>query len=177
MECSVDEQPALEISKHLFTEFSQPECWEVFPELRQFLQKIKACGLLVGMISNFDERLGKTSNGELPSVMVIHSISLGNRPDSRRTRFAFFLWLCAGVLQGKASKARETVSLANIPSCSILQNTLLHRIFMNALRLAGVRPEEACHIGDSYVSKDCWWLWLLLRGYSWRSWTILQPNK
>ena len=60
--CGVEESPAKEIGKHLFTEFTQPECWEVFPELRQFLREVKGRGLSVGIISNFDQRLGTTSN-------------------------------------------------------------------------------------------------------------------
>lgn len=39
------------------------------------------------------------------------------------------------------------------PSYSRLHFILIHRLFLNALQLAGVRSGEACHIGDDYVRR------------------------
>lgn len=58
IECGVDNEPAKEISRQLFAEFTQPQCWEVFPEVWQVLGEIKRQGLKVGVVSNFDQRLG-----------------------------------------------------------------------------------------------------------------------
>ena len=43
----------------MYDDFAGPGNWELFPEVVPTLDKIKAAGAVLGVISNFDERLSK----------------------------------------------------------------------------------------------------------------------
>lgn len=43
----------------MYDDFAGPGNWELFPEVIPALEKIKAAGAVLGVISNFDERLSK----------------------------------------------------------------------------------------------------------------------
>lgn len=47
------------IGHHLFEDFSGGKNWEVFPDVIPSLEKIKSAGVILGAISNFDDRLRK----------------------------------------------------------------------------------------------------------------------
>lgn len=47
------------ISAKLYTDFTGPGNWEVFPDVHPALQQLKGDGISLGVVSNFDERLGK----------------------------------------------------------------------------------------------------------------------
>jgi putative hydrolase of the HAD superfamily len=47
----------------LFTFFAQAEAWRLYPETVETLETLKAQGVIVGMISNFDSRLFGLLNG------------------------------------------------------------------------------------------------------------------
>lgn len=47
------------IAKDLYSYFETPDAWEIDPEAHDTLRYIKDCGICVGVISNFDERLEK----------------------------------------------------------------------------------------------------------------------
>ncbi len=47
------------IGERLYTDFAGPGNWEVYPDVRKTLQQLKEGGVSLGVISNFDERLGK----------------------------------------------------------------------------------------------------------------------
>ena len=49
------------ISERLYTGFTGAENWLVFPDVQPALQQMKAAGVLLGAISNFDERLSELS--------------------------------------------------------------------------------------------------------------------
>ena len=42
---------------HLYDEFAQPRCWRVYDDVAPALEKFRARGLKIGVISNWDERL------------------------------------------------------------------------------------------------------------------------
>lgn len=42
---------------HLYDEFAQPRCWRVYDDVAPALEKFRARGLKLGVISNWDERL------------------------------------------------------------------------------------------------------------------------
>jgi putative hydrolase of the HAD superfamily len=47
----------------LYTLFARPDVWHVFPDVRDVLQALKARGLITGVISNWDIRLGPLLEG------------------------------------------------------------------------------------------------------------------
>ena len=51
--------PVKEISRQVYKEFSGPQRWEVFPDVHKTLQQLRSNGVVLGVVSNFDERLGK----------------------------------------------------------------------------------------------------------------------
>ncbi len=46
------------LATRVFDDFAGPANWEVFPDVEPSLKKIKQAGVVLGVISNFDERLG-----------------------------------------------------------------------------------------------------------------------
>ena len=46
------------ISKELYDEFSGCSNWDIYDDVTLFLQTVKNAGCIVGVISNFDDRLG-----------------------------------------------------------------------------------------------------------------------
>ena len=51
--------PVKEISRQVYKEFAGPQRWEVFPDVHKVLQQLRSNGVVLGVVSNFDERLGK----------------------------------------------------------------------------------------------------------------------
>ena len=47
------------ISGQLYRDFATPQKWEVYHDVHHTLNQLKSNGVLLGVISNFDERLGK----------------------------------------------------------------------------------------------------------------------
>ncbi|XP_064405075.1 haloacid dehalogenase-like hydrolase domain-containing protein 3 [Halichondria panicea] len=45
------------LATRVFDDFAGPANWEVFPDVEPSLKKIKQAGIVLGVISNFDERL------------------------------------------------------------------------------------------------------------------------
>ena len=42
----------------LYSDFCEASTWEVFPDVHPTLKQLKAAGLSLGVVSNFDDRLG-----------------------------------------------------------------------------------------------------------------------
>ncbi len=59
-----------EICDRLYDWFSKPDCWVVYDDVRGFLSGLKERHITVGIVSNFDSRLG----GILP-IAIYHVIS------------------------------------------------------------------------------------------------------
>lgn len=58
-EISIPNEKLLEnMSEYAFSEFCKAECWELYPESRWTLDELSKRGIKMGMISNFDERIG-----------------------------------------------------------------------------------------------------------------------
>ena len=95
--------------EELYDRFARPETWKLFPDTVPALQGLKKNGKILGVVSNWDERLFGICEG------------LGLNP------YLDFI-LASGVV-GAAKPSPE--------------------IFKEALRRAGVGPEEAVHVGDS----------------------------
>lgn len=93
----------------LYHRFASPETWRLFDETHAVLEHFKNRGYIVGMISNWDQRL----------------IPLCEALDIKK----YFDFMLISAVHGKAKPHRD--------------------IFHEALRLAGVQPEEALHVGDS----------------------------
>ncbi|KAG7394414.1 Haloacid dehalogenase-like hydrolase domain-containing protein 3 [Phytophthora boehmeriae] len=55
---NVPEQIAERYTWELYTHFAQPEAWTVFPDVLPALEILATRGVAMGVISNFDERLG-----------------------------------------------------------------------------------------------------------------------
>lgn len=47
------------MGKRIYKDFDGPQNWELFPEVVSTLKRIKAAGAILGVISNFDERLSE----------------------------------------------------------------------------------------------------------------------
>ncbi|KAH3778150.1 haloacid dehalogenase-like hydrolase domain-containing protein 3 isoform X2 [Dreissena polymorpha] len=58
-ESGSDHENLDKIAKHLFLHFSTNQGWEVVEDAVETLSKLKAAGMQLGVISNFDERLEK----------------------------------------------------------------------------------------------------------------------
>lgn len=56
---SVSSAAVAGISERLYTGFTGADYWRVFPDVHPALQQMQAAGVTVGVISNFDERLGE----------------------------------------------------------------------------------------------------------------------
>lgn len=41
----------------LYDIFARPEYWKIFPEVKEVIQKLKALGFILGVVSNWDQRL------------------------------------------------------------------------------------------------------------------------
>lgn len=71
----------------LYNRFRQPSAWYVFEDVRPTLSKLRECGLKLGLISNWDDRLGPLLNAlELDSFFdsIVISSDLGYaKPDPR----------------------------------------------------------------------------------------------
>jgi phosphoglycolate phosphatase-like HAD superfamily hydrolase len=46
-----------QLFEDLYELFKKPEAWETFPDVEPTLQWLRAQGITLGVISNFDERL------------------------------------------------------------------------------------------------------------------------
>lgn len=92
----------------LYRRFGDPAVWRFYADVRPALEKIRERGLRIGVISNWDTRLRRISDG------------LGLTP------LVDFLIISAEAGVRKPSEG----------------------IFRMALERAGVRPEEAVHVGD-----------------------------
>ena len=57
------------ISDKLYSDFSGAENWEVFPDVLPTLEEMKAAGVSLGAVSNFDDRLGRSSPNSLIIVL------------------------------------------------------------------------------------------------------------
>lgn len=51
-------EPTRFTAAELYHRFSRPEAWEVYPDVRPTLAALQASGLALGVVSNWDERLG-----------------------------------------------------------------------------------------------------------------------
>jgi putative hydrolase of the HAD superfamily len=73
--------------RELFHHFAQPHAWRTFPEVSGVLAELKSRGLVVGIASNFDERLLSIAQHmtELQSCeFVLVSSRIGYRKPHRR---------------------------------------------------------------------------------------------
>ena len=48
----------LKVGERVYRDFSGPKNWELFPDVHSVLETIKSAEVKMGVISNFDERLG-----------------------------------------------------------------------------------------------------------------------
>lgn len=92
----------------LYARFGDPDVWRFYDDVEPVLRELRSRGLRVGIISNWDTRLKRISDGlgltPLVDFLVISAEAGMRKPDPR--------------------------------------------IFHLALEKAGVRPEEAMHVGD-----------------------------
>jgi putative hydrolase of the HAD superfamily len=71
---------------HLYEEFALPQCWRVYDDVAPTLQRCRARGLKLGIISNWDERLrpllGQIGLAPYFDAIVI-SVEVGHRKPER----------------------------------------------------------------------------------------------
>lgn len=58
-----------DINHKLYSDFSGADNWEVFPDVHPTLEEVKAAGISLGVVSNFDDRLGQST----PRIMLTRS--------------------------------------------------------------------------------------------------------
>ena len=121
-----------QIANKLYTDFAGPQYWEVYPDVIPTLHLLKQKGLVLGVISNFDERLRPI----LKSLKIadlfdftLSSYEVGFcKPDPRlvlyHSQYAARLWY---------------------------RSSLSSRLFKLALKMAESRADQATHVGDNYV--------------------------
>ena len=51
-----------QVADNLYDTFATSQCWELFDDVTDFLQNLKKQGVATGIISNFDDRLGKSQH-------------------------------------------------------------------------------------------------------------------
>lgn len=92
----------------LYRRFGDPEVWRFYEDVESGLRELRARGLKIGIVSNWDTRLKKISDGlgltKLVDFLVISAEAGVRKPDPE--------------------------------------------IFRLALRHAGVKPDDALHVGD-----------------------------
>jgi putative hydrolase of the HAD superfamily len=81
------DEDAEEIARRVYDEFGRPERWRVYDDVAPALQRLCARGLRVGVISNWDRRLGSLIDsldvGEVFST-IVSSAEVGlHKPDPR----------------------------------------------------------------------------------------------
>jgi putative hydrolase of the HAD superfamily len=103
---------AYELGRKIYDAFGVGGRWKSFADVPQVLKELQERGMILGVISNWDERLSQ----------ILSEIGLGD----------FFNFILASAEVGMAKPDR--------------------RIFQRALRLAGVSPQEAVHVGDHLLA-------------------------
>lgn len=81
------EDEAVGIAREVYDEFGRPDRWALYPDVRPAFERLRAAGLRVGIISNWDSRLQRllTSMG-LADVLddIVSSADVGlHKPDPR----------------------------------------------------------------------------------------------
>lgn len=88
-------EPSPFAAAELYHRFSQAESWEVFPDVRPALARLQGMGIALGVISNWDDRLGRLlTHLELTRYFdaVVFSAAIGiEKPDPRIFRYALDL--------------------------------------------------------------------------------------
>lgn len=81
------EDEAISIARAVYDEFGHPWRWALYPDVRPAFERLRAGGLLVGIISNWDSRLVSLLNGlGLGDVLddIVSSADVGlHKPDPR----------------------------------------------------------------------------------------------
>jgi putative hydrolase of the HAD superfamily len=99
-----------EYFKLIFEVFRDGSNWKIHEDVieSQIFEKLKARGIILGIISNWDSRLNST----------LENLKLAD----------YFKFILSSAVVGSAKPD--------------------NKIFEEAIRLSGVKPNEACHIGD-----------------------------
>jgi|Deesub1362A_J573_1020465.scaffolds.fasta_scaffold02976_6 putative hydrolase of the HAD superfamily len=106
------DEKAYDLGKKIYDAFGAGEKWKPFADVRQVLEELRRRRIVLGIISNWDERLSQ----------ILSEMGLSH----------FFNFILASAEVGAAKPDR--------------------RIFQRALKLAGVSPQEAVHIGDHFLA-------------------------
>ncbi len=81
------ESEAVDIARRVYDEFGRPERWALYPDVRPTFERLRAKGLAVGIISNWDSRLVHLLTGlGLGEVLddIVSSADVGlHKPDPR----------------------------------------------------------------------------------------------
>lgn len=146
------------VGERLYSYFADPVRWEVFPDTKKSLEKIKMAGLKLGAISNFDERLG-LSMIHASSSYVFAATEILYFP----IQVEFYLvWelqhtliLCSRLTKLALQNQIQSENELHLHG-TYMQLIFMHfRLFQLALQKADVMASSALHVGDSYVSQLC----------------------
>lgn len=81
------EDEAVDIARRVYDEFGRPDRWALYSDVRPAFERLRARGIAVGIISNWDSRLGRLLHGlGLSDVLadVVASADVGlHKPDPR----------------------------------------------------------------------------------------------
>jgi putative hydrolase of the HAD superfamily len=81
------EDEAVGIARHVYEEFGKPERWALYSDVRPAFERLRARGIAVGIISNWDTRLARVLAGlGLADVLgdIVSSADVGlHKPDPR----------------------------------------------------------------------------------------------
>jgi len=75
--------------EELFEFFAHAEAWRIYPDVMETLREIRASGLHVGVISNWDERL-RPLLGELGVAVLLDSITISYEVGAEKPRPEIF---------------------------------------------------------------------------------------
>lgn len=102
-QCLQTGEPSPFAGAELFDRLAQPESWEVYPDVRPTLEGLRADGLRLGVVSNWDHRLPRLLE-RLHLADYFHSITYSSACGLEKPHPAIFLQ-CLEALGVRASRA------------------------------------------------------------------------
>jgi putative hydrolase of the HAD superfamily len=95
----------------LYLHFARPDAWRVYPEVNPALDELRACGLGLGIVSNWDTRLRKVLEDlglarKVDAVMISSEIGC-EKPDPR---------IFAAALKALGARPDEAVHVGDMPA-------------------------------------------------------------
>lgn len=79
--------------QELFKHFAQPAAWRCPPEAEEVLKQMLQRGLILGLASNYDQRLRPVAAG-LPELAVIRHLAISSEIGWRKPAAEFFAAVC-----------------------------------------------------------------------------------